>query len=163
MKDTVLGECVDLIGNTTLHPSALREWSKNDKNVAASAGLIQAQSSKHGSRLRGHGKGGNYSLHEADGRYPLWTAEDIRTESGGRQFVMKDNSPTGYHFHNFFTSAHEIHFKYFSYGHASKKAMSIPLWDMYVELNQLFTTSYVSVLILYSFLSHSSASLFHIF
>jgi len=133
--DTILGECVDLIGNTTLHPSALREWSKNDKNEAASAGLIKAQSSKHGSRLRGYGKGGNYSLYEADGRYPLWTAEDIRTESGGRQFVMKDNSPTGYHFHNFFTSAHEIHFKYFSYSHSSKEAMSTPLWEMADDLD----------------------------
>jgi len=69
--DAVLGECVDQIGDTKLHPPTKR--SKWDS---------------HGTRLDGYGKNGNYTRYETDvltplsitGQYPLWLSNEIRVE-----------------------------------------------------------------------------------
>ena len=127
--DTVIGACVDLIGNSTLNPTAIREWTKDDEFDNS----IKLQSS-HGSRKKGHGQMGNYSLanYSIMGNYPLWSAEDIRTQSGGGMIAKADayRSHTAYHFHNFFASADDIHFKYYTYGHAWGQAMRLPMWKL---------------------------------
>ena len=119
--DAVLGECLDQVGDATLHPPTKREWEEN-----------------HGSRLDGYGGGGDYSLYHADwydqGSYPLWLATDLRMEIGGTMVSGKDGSPTGYHFHNFFQSAKEIHVKYHTYGHAYDGAMDMPIWELHEDL-----------------------------
>ena len=127
--DTVIGACIDLIGNSTLNPTAIREWTKDDE----SDNSTKLQSS-HGSRAKGYGQMGNYSLanYSISGSYPLWSAEDIRTQSGGGMIAKADayRSHTAYHFHNFFASADDIHFKYYTYGHAWGQAMRLPMWKL---------------------------------
>jgi hypothetical protein len=88
-------ECVDQIGDTKLHPPTKRvKWES------------------HGSRLDGYGHLKNYSKYESEvladlnmkGQGPLWLPHEIRVEAGGEMIWKNDgwNSPTGYHFHNFF-------------------------------------------------------------
>ena len=125
--DAVLGACVELIGNSTLHPTAIREWTKSAENES-DTNSIKVQSS-HGSRREGYGLFGNFSLVNYS-NYPLWSAEDIRSESGGEMVAKADGSPTAYHFHNFFDRANDIHFKYYTYGHFVMDAMKIPFWNL---------------------------------
>ncbi|KAL3806663.1 hypothetical protein ACHAXA_002429 [Cyclostephanos tholiformis] len=91
--DAILGECLEHVGDAMLHPLARREISE-----------------KHGKRLEGHGKDGNYSKYISEqgigfnNSYPLWSATDFRNQVGGKMISMADGvSPTGYHFHNFLT------------------------------------------------------------
>jgi len=125
--DAVLGECVDQIGDTKLHPPTKRnKWES------------------HGVRLNGYGNYGNYSRYEADvlkplnmtGQYPLWLPDEIRIEVGGALFQKEDEwkSPTGYHFHNFFMSGEEVRYKYLTYGHPDGKAFEKPLRDLHGDL-----------------------------
>ncbi len=122
--DAILGECVEHVGNSSLHPPAKREYED-----------------RHGLRDTGHGKDGDFSAYwsenglESDsGIYPTWTGADMRRERGGSQARMNDGSPTGYHFHNFFTNAEAIHFKYYTYGHAAYDAMDKPIWQLHKDL-----------------------------
>jgi hypothetical protein len=94
--------------------------------------------------LNGYGHYGNYSQYEADiltplnmtKRYPLWLPHEIRVEAGGEMISKKDewNSPTGYHFHNFFMSGEEIRFKYSTYGHPDSKALVKSLRHIHGDL-----------------------------
>jgi len=112
----MIGECVDLIGNATLHKPAKREYVKG--------------ASSFGGRAQGYGKG-DYSLYNTSSGYPLWSADDFRSQPGGIMTIKKDMSPTGYHFHNWFGNAREIHFKYSTYGHSIYGgAMDMPIWEM---------------------------------
>ncbi|KAL7429832.1 hypothetical protein ACHAXH_001372 [Discostella pseudostelligera] len=122
--DAILGECVEHVGNSSLHPPAKREY--NDR---------------HGLRGQGHGLDGNFtaywsenSLEPDSGIYPTWTGADMRREAGGSQAKKVDGSPTGYHFHNFFTSSEAIHVKYHTYGHAAYDAMDKPLWELHDDI-----------------------------
>mmetsp|Transcript_8873 Transcript_8873/g.19164 ORF Transcript_8873/g.19164 Transcript_8873/m.19164 type:complete len:646 (+) Transcript_8873:135-2072(+) len=138
--DTVIGGCVDLIGNSTLHPPARREWhaNKHHHDGEKHQRALPPASATHGSRIMGYGEEGNYSLYRAEtkGRYPLWTAEDIRTGDGDALMIIKDDwSPTGYHFHNFFQSAEEIRFKYGTYGHAYEGVNDTPIWEVHKDVD----------------------------
>ena len=125
-SDAILGECVDLIGDTRVHPLTKREMWES-----------------HGPRLNGYGHFGDYSKYEADvlvplklqEQYPLWFPDEFRVEVGGAMISKKDewNSPTGYHFHNFFMSSEEIRFKYSTYSHADPKALEKPLRDIHSD------------------------------
>jgi len=93
----MLGECVDQIGDTKLHPPTKRDkWES------------------HGKRLDGYG----------------------RLKAGGEMISKKDewNSPTGYHFHNFFMSGEEVRFKYSTYGHPDSKALVKSLRHIHGDL-----------------------------
>ncbi|KAL3763057.1 hypothetical protein ACHAWU_007763 [Discostella pseudostelligera] len=122
--DAILGECVEHVGNSSLHPPAKREY--NDR---------------HGLRAQGHGSHGNFtaywsenSLEPDSGVYPTWKGVDFRRAGGGSQATEVDGSPTGYHFHNFFTGSEAIHVKYHTYGHAAKDAMDKPLWELHDDI-----------------------------
>ncbi len=120
----MLGECVDQIGDTKLHPPTKRNnWGS------------------HGTRKNGYGHHEDYSKYEADpksiaGQYPLWLPSEIRIEIGGGSPASKKDewkSPSAYHFHNFFMSVEEIRHKYLTYGHPDKKALTKPLRDLHAD------------------------------
>ncbi|KAL7425495.1 hypothetical protein ACHAXM_000041, partial [Skeletonema potamos] len=122
--DAMIGECVDHIGDTKLHPPTKRDrWDS------------------HGTRLDGYGHEEDYSEYDAEvladlnmkGQGPLWLPHEFRVEEGGEQISKNDEwySPTAYHFHNFFMSVEEIRFKYSTYGHADSRALELPLRDIH--------------------------------
>ena len=111
-----MGECVEQIGDTKLHPPTKRDWFGS-----------------HGRRKDFWGHNNEFSSYDANvlaelnmtGKGPLWLPHDFRREAWMGQAVTKKDewkSPTGYHFHNFFMSGEEIRFKYATYGHANSKA-----------------------------------------
>ena len=89
----------------------------------------------------GYGHHRNYSAYKAEvlgplnitGQGPLWQPFEFREEEGGYQISKRDkwNSPTAYHFHNFFMSGEELRFKYSTYGHADPKAQDKSLKDLH--------------------------------
>ena len=115
---------MDLIGDTKMHPPTKRTMWES-----------------HGPRLDGYGHDGDYSKYKAnvlvplkmESKYPLWRPNEFRQEIGGVMISKNDewNSPTGYHFHNFFMSGEEIRFKYSTYGHADPEALEKPLRDIH--------------------------------
>ena len=124
MSDAIIGECVDQIGDIRAHPPTKRNrWGS------------------HGWRLDGYGYNGDYSEYEAEvlgplnmkGQGPLWLPFEFREEEGGYQISKNDkwNSPTAYHFHNFFMSDEEFRFKYSTYGHADPKAQNKTLMKLH--------------------------------
>ena len=94
--DAILGECLDQIGNITMHPPTKRDWpwAQNVKNDTI----------YHGWRLPGYGRGDNYQNYTEDNKdfeekyghktYPLYYATDVRMENG-RLVKKRDGSPTG--------------------------------------------------------------------
>ena len=92
--DAVLGECVDQIGNLTMHPQTKRDWPKEVKNDTRYFGW----------RLPQWGRGDDYREYIKENQwfkdkygklpYPLYFATDIRMESG-QTIRKKDGSPTG--------------------------------------------------------------------
>ena len=122
--DAVLGECVEHVGNSSAHPPAKREGLDN----------------RHGLPDHGHG-GDNFSAYwsenglEPESVYPLWMAADLRLEGrGARSIFRNDGAASGYHFHNFFSSAEDIHIKYHTYGHADSQAWNKPVWELHEDL-----------------------------
>jgi len=43
-------------------------------------------------------------------------------------------SPTAYHFHNFFMSHEEVRYKYLTYGHPDPKALTKPFQDLHDDI-----------------------------
>ena len=121
----MLGECVDQIGDTALHPPTKRKYWTS-----------------HGIRESGYGHLGDYSKYETNvlapssivDQYPLWLPDEIRIEVGGGNPVSKNDewkSPTAYHFHNFFMSVEEIRHKYLTFGHPDNQAFEKSLRDLH--------------------------------
>ena len=109
--DMIIGECVDKIGDSSVHKPGKRSWNGT------------------GPRMKGYGKEGNYSLMPNTTIYPLWTPEEIRTFTGGRQVGI------GFHVHNFFLSISDLRNKYLTYGHSQKRAMEMPLGEIHNDIN----------------------------
>ena len=106
--DMIIGECVESIGNETLHKSGLREWN----------GL--------GPRIEGYGlEPDDYSKMPNTTMYPLWNTAEIRDLAGGNQARMKPKEYYGFHLHNFFMSQQEIRNKYRMYSHPDKNAYTV--------------------------------------
>ncbi len=120
--DAMLGECIDQIGDLSIHLPSKREWN-----------------GKHSNFKEGYGWWGNFSLYEKEdlggntGNYPLWFATDIRMNPGNWAWA-KDGSATGFHFHNFFESAKDIHWKYLTYGHAWGGGGDRPIWEIHEDI-----------------------------
>jgi len=117
--DAVIGECLDMIGNATLHPPPKRVF-KGKQNF----------------RLDGHGRDGNSygqyfemhggrAVHEGRKMYPLWTPADIRGVPGGRQ--VPNSVITAFHLHNSFKTGEEVRNKYLKYAEDIPRAVSAPL------------------------------------
>merc|ERR1712032_629422 len=45
---------------------------------------------------------------------------------------------TGYHFHNFFSHAQDIRFKYHTYGHPIHRQRRQPMWEYHEDLQMAF-------------------------
>ena len=95
----------------------------------------------HGYRIDGYGGNNKYDKYHSMNnhnlaalQYPLWYANDFRSQSGGIMHAKADGSPTGFHFHNFFMSSQVIHNKYFTFGHAMEDAIEKPIWDLCFDL-----------------------------
>ena len=122
--DVLLGECIDLIGDSKLHKPPDRTWMK-----------------QYSFRVNDHGYSHNYTgyfLKNNDtSLYPLWNGADIRRSGGGRQVPLDQNqiSHTAYHWHNFFESTEEIRHKYTTYGEPNEKAKSKPLAMIHDDLS----------------------------
>ena len=120
--DAIVGECVANVGNSSLHPPALREYK--DFHALRIDGSRSDDYSKYWAE---------YGLNERS-TYPLYSEADFKMEGGASQPSMNDGSPTGYHFHNYFSSAEAIHVKYHTYGHAAHDAMDKPIWDLHEDI-----------------------------
>ncbi|KAL7537056.1 hypothetical protein ACHAXR_010153 [Thalassiosira sp. AJA248-18] len=127
----MIGECVDGIGDETLHPRPSRHrnlasnW-RNDNytyNTYYSA-LHDASNPPPPKRL------------PSNAYFPLWNAADYRKIPGGF-FYGDDNLPlyVGYHIHNFFDDMGLMRKKYLTYGHAIGDALTKPLSYMNREVN----------------------------
>ena len=132
--DAALGECVERMGNRSLHPPPMRGWQPDGERH----NMTQQILASHGPRNVGHGgRDAKFFAYEAlygAGRYPLWTGGDFRDAAGGKQYAKQRTGWTGYHFHNFFGTQSEIHFKYHTYGHPDATAMRRPLWELAHDL-----------------------------
>ena len=94
--DAILGECVDQIGNITMHPPTKRDWPKEQD--------VTNDTIYFGWRLPGYGRTNDYSKYLADHQsfeseyghkpYPLYYATDIRMEPGKR-ILLNRRLPTG--------------------------------------------------------------------
>jgi len=118
--DMIVGACVEGIGNEIMNPKAPR---------------------KPGHFLRATGFGSKCDDWEketaiSDNRYPLWNAADFRRTCGGSMVSLnttafpRHSAYTAFHFHNFFTGADSIRFKYRTYGHPNAQAYTKRLEDM---------------------------------
>ena len=128
-SDAILGECVEQIGDTELHPPTKRVYLES-----------------HGKRMDLYAHDNEFTFYDShileelkmEGHGPLWQPNDIREENWMGKIVSKEDkwkSPTGYHFHNFFTSYEEIEFKYTTYGHPKKEALGQPLRFIHQDLD----------------------------
>lgn len=126
--DVILGECLEGIGDDSVHKLALRVFHGN-----------------HSMRADGHGRQG-YEEHfarypelgEDKGvkMYPLWNAADYRSLGGGSQIRLNPKvSHNAFHFHNFFESSDEIRHKYTTYGEPLAKAKSHALGMIHDDLS----------------------------
>ena len=111
--DMVLGHCIEMIGNRSIHPVAFRDGPR---------------------RAHGYGRACSKDFSKlTPGQHPLWSAADFRMLCG-QQAIRTDTSSrhstyTGFHFHNFFTDFNATRMKYHTYGHATKarQAFAVPL------------------------------------
>jgi hypothetical protein len=139
----VLGECIDYIGNDTLHKPALRVFRGT-----------------HGKREYGYGRANDddkapitkYERMPNTTMYPLLNTGDFRNYEGGKQIKMRgkydwDSAKknmnqkvfrwTGYHVHNFFNDTFSLRQKYFTYGHPIKYAFKKPLEELNKDLKSV--------------------------
>jgi len=130
--DMVLGECIDLVGNDTLHKPGLREF--HGIHGMRSYGYGREEWNDDGSEIITQ----KYEKMPNTTMYPLLSTGDFRNYEGGRQIFMKGGNydwasvskncsdqpkgATGYHFHNFFYDSYTIWRKYRTFGHPEEDA-----------------------------------------
>jgi Glycosyltransferase family 17 len=113
--DMMLGACIELIGNRSIHPIAFRDGPR---------------------RAHGYGRACSHDFSKITGKHPLWNAADFRMLCGVQAYRMDEDTSrstyTGFHFHNFFSDFNATRMKYFTYGHNVKanKAFASPLEDI---------------------------------
>ena len=114
--DMILGHCID--GISSHHPPAPRLNASYERAVG------------YGSDCS------DWDEEDAASKIPhSWDAADFRRTCGGRQVDTHVRDPaqwhlsryTGFHFHNFFTDAASIRFKYSTYGHFNPDAAHMEL------------------------------------
>jgi len=129
--DMVLGECIESIGNETLHPTV--------KRIAGDG--------RHG----GFDREALVARQQAKGSQPLLNGGDIRLFNGGIQYPMREGydweelarktgqpaGSTAFHFHNFFLDASEIRHKYHTYAHPHPNAWHDELGDLHEDLGMM--------------------------
>ena len=115
--DMAIGECIDTIGDSVVHKPGLREYKGN------------------GRRVKGYGKESHdYSLMPNTTMFPLWKPLDFRSTEGGRM-VSGNQTYSGFHLHNFFSSIKILRNKYATYGHQVHHADKIPLGKLAKDIH----------------------------
>lgn len=124
--DMIIGECVDSIGNSTLHLPPERQFKGNGK------------------RQRKYGlTNDDYALYKPNndtkGRpmYPLWKPVDFRTAGGSREITDDKEKHSAFHVRNFFPSMKVLRRKFNTYTHArpEEDAETQPLVSLQEEMN----------------------------
>jgi len=127
----MLGECLEGIGNDTIHKPPDRQFHGNQGKRAIGFGIPAHNYSAFLAK---------YPEVRASEKpmYPLWSAGDFRGLDGGRQARLKHRhtvSHSAFHLHNFFGSAHEIRHKYGTYGEPFNHADTQPLATLHDDLS----------------------------
>ena len=130
--DAIIGECIDGIGNETLHKPTLRKSFPGNRETYREDGF--------GKKLKDYD---NETKQDLIRFPPLWKPVDFRGAQGGGligEILNGDNPkrPQGYvayHFHNFFDSIKPIRKKYATYGHPNQNATFWPLGNISTELD----------------------------
>lgn len=114
--DMIIGECVEGIGNSTLHPQSNRKPSNRKRNPKTDKVL---------------GINGD----EQNEAPQLWSAADFRRRgSKGKRYGSKPN-PIGFHYHNAFSSIEVLRRKYRTYGHPKPDAETVALESIHIQLD----------------------------
>ena len=116
--DALIGECLDTIGNSTLHPPPKRIF-KDRQNFRSEGHGRDGKTYDHYFAMHG-----SRAMYKGRKMYPLWTPADIRGVGGGRQVTRK---VTSFHLHNNFESGEELRTKYLKYAEDIPRAANVPL------------------------------------
>jgi hypothetical protein len=124
--NALIGACIEEIGSTELNSIAPR----------VGLGIFKYdREDGYGDKCRVDRSG---YTHINGTRYPLYSAADYRKLCGGKQSEAKKDKNhskfTGYHFHNFFPDMQATRFKYLTYGHEKKEAMTMPIANISEDL-----------------------------
>lgn len=127
----MIGECIEGIGNSTLHPKPERNnnrsysWRTNEWTYHSYYSALHDRNNPPPPKTL-----------PSNVHFPLFNAADFRRTPGG-YFYGNDNPPlyVGYHVHNFFDNVHVMRQKYLTYGHAQTDALVKPLGDLNREVN----------------------------
>jgi hypothetical protein len=75
-------------------------------------------------------------------QYPLWNPADFRRDTGGFVIYYEDvdylpfrMGHTGFHFHNYFETTHQLRTKYRTYGHPVKTADDLAVAEIHPDLD----------------------------
>ena len=85
----------------------------------------------------------NYTLWPKNKKqYPLWNPADFRRDTGGFVIYYEDvdylpfrMGHTGFHFHNYFETTHQLRTKYKTYGHPVKTADNMSVSEIHPDLD----------------------------
>ncbi|KAL7485288.1 hypothetical protein ACHAW6_010895 [Cyclotella cf. meneghiniana] len=75
-------------------------------------------------------------------QFPLWNPADFRRDTGGYEIYYEDvdylpfrMGHTGFHFHNYFETTHQLRTKYRTYGHPVKTADELAVAQIHPDLD----------------------------
>ncbi|KAL3804038.1 hypothetical protein HJC23_006429 [Cyclotella cryptica] len=127
----MIGECIEGIGNSTLHPTPTRNnhrtysWRTDNYTYHTYYSALHNESDPPRPKTL-----------PSNVYFPLFNAADFRRTPGGF-FYGNDDVPLyiGYHVHNFFDDIGVMRQKYLTYGHAQTDALTKPLGDLNREVN----------------------------
>ncbi|KAL3785950.1 hypothetical protein ACHAWO_001456 [Cyclotella atomus] len=123
--DVILGKCIEGIGSkeyqlTVEQRQRAYAWRKDEYSAKF-----------------------NYSSWPKSKRqYPLWNPADFRRDTGGFVIYYEDvdylpfrMGHTGFHFHNYFETTHQLRTKYRTYGHPVKSADNMSVSEIHPDLD----------------------------
>ncbi|KAL9187547.1 hypothetical protein ACHAXT_001650 [Thalassiosira profunda] len=130
----IVGECLEGIGDASLHPEPERTW-KGPKGEWRGIGWLDDGWTK-GSGFRKLPKNATH--------FPLHNGPDYRRARPTGPFWTAHRGPfahTGFHIHNFFANESVLRHKYNTFGHPVKGALEIPLGEIHEDLKAMIDCS----------------------
>lgn len=123
--DVILGKCIEGIGSKDFELTVKQRqrpyaWRKDEYSAKC-----------------------NYaSWPKEKQQYPLWNPADFRRDTGGFVIYYEDvdylpfrMGHTGFHFHNYFETTHQLRTKYRTYGHPVKTADNMSVSEIHPDLD----------------------------
>ena len=127
--DMMSGQCIDKIGDESIHKPPLREWD----------GI--------GNRKSGYGdRNINYENMPDVTMYPLWKPEEFRMFHEGDIDYSGTQGVNGFHFHNFFNSLETLRHKYKTYSHPLGDQASQALFKIHAD-TKLFARCVTGIMV----------------